>query len=216
MKAKQTALTVLTVGLILLSSLVAKVYFNARSELNLAEDHLSQNRFQQASTHFQRSLHWFFPGLDFKEDAAKGLWRIAEQYENAGDLQNAVDTYRLLRGSFYGARSFYTPGRHWIDRCNLKIAELMARQPPPSATDAQKSFAERKREYLSLLTAEKSPHANWALTAELGFSGWVACCVLFIFRGLSKSGELQSRPALIWGTGFLIFYGLWILGMSNT
>ena len=216
MKLKPLILQIGIILFIMASSFLVKVYLNASSHLETANKFLAEENYADASIHFQRSLDWFFPGLDLKEQAAEGLWNIARHFESKNDLQHALDTYRLLRGGFYGARSFYTPGKDWIQKCNLKIAELMARQPPTSPAEELKSFEQRQTEMLEVLTQEKSPYPKWALLAEVGFFGWVACSFLFIFRAMTSTGKIISRPAIGYSTAFLIFYALWIWGMSNT
>lgn len=216
MKLKPLALQIGIILFIMASSFLVKVYLNASSHLETANKFLAEKNYADASTHFQRSLDWFFPGLDLKEQAAEGLWNIAQHYESQNDLQQALDTYRLLRGGFYGARSFYTPGKDWIQRCNLKIAELMTRQPPTSPAEELKSFEQRQTEMLEVLTKEKSPYPEWALLTEVGFFGWVTCSFLFIFRAMTPVGKIIRRPAIGYSIAFLIFYALWIWGMSNT
>ena len=124
-----------------------------------------------------------------------------------------MNTYRILRSGFYSTRSLYTPGRVWIDRCNDKIAELMAKKTPSIETEASKSFSQRKSEYLTILSKEKHPYPFWSLLAVTGFLGWASCAAMFIFKGITKTGQIIAKPALYWSGGFLLSYGLWILGM---
>lgn len=199
--------------LLLGSSVAVKIYINAGDEFQIAEELLASGNPVKAVVHFERSIRWYLPGSSLKNKAARRIWETAEKFESAGDSENAINSYRLLRGGFYATRSFYTPGKEWIKRCNEKIATLMAQKPAVTEADKTRSFDDRKAEYLKILSAEKSPYASWAILCEIGFLGWVTCAVLFIFRGFGKSGQFKPRQAIYWAGGFIVFYGFWVIGM---
>ena len=194
-------------------STVIKVYISANSEFQSGEELLAQNNPKEAVVHFERAIRWYIPGLNLQEDAANKIWQIAQNYEAKHNLEKALNTYRILRSGFYSARSFFTPGRIWIEKCNDKIAELMANKTPALEVESTKSFSQRKSEYLSILSSEKHPYPFWSFLAVSGFLGWVSCAVMFIIRGISKSGQIVVRPAAYWTGGFLFSYGVWVVGM---
>jgi hypothetical protein len=194
-------------------STVYKVYINANSEFQTGEELFAQNNHKEAVVHFERVIRWYIPGLNLKDKAAQKLWEIAQNYEADHKLENALNTYRILRSGFYSARSFYTPGRIWIDKCNDKIAEIMANKSPTLEIQSAKSFSQRKSEYLSILASEKHPYPFWSFLAVTGFLGWVSCAVMFIIRGITKSGQIVTRQAAYWTGGFLLSYGVWLVGM---
>ena len=200
--------------LILIAGTLGKIYTNAVMELQQAEALLGQSQ-AEAVAHYERAIHWYLPGIGVQDRAAEGLWNIAGRYESSGDLQNAISNYRLLRGAFYATRSFFTPGQKWIALCNDKIAGIMAVQPPYSESEKSKPFAQRKAEALSALTADRPPYVRWALLAEMGFLGWLACAFMFIARAVAPSGKIHARPAFFWACGFALFYFLWLLGMGK-
>jgi len=167
-------------------------------------------------THYVRSIQWFVPGLDLQESAAEGLWNAGLQYEAENNSENALNAYRLLRGAFYSVRSFYTPGKTWILRCNEKIAVLMAKQPATSDSEKTKTREERLAANLKLLAGEKPPKPLWAMLAVFGFFGWIGSALFFIITGITQSGGIRARPAIICGSSFLLFHGLWVLGLFNT
>ncbi|MBI4389202.1 MAG: hypothetical protein HY580_03395 [Nitrospinae bacterium] len=212
---KNIGLPILAFIMISSAGLAAKVYMNAAAELRQGGEYSAKGLPDQAAVHYERSIRWYLPGLDIGENAAEGLWKTAAQYESRGDMENALNSYRLLRGAFYSARSFFTPGRKWIRRCNEKIAELMASRPPYSAADRSKPFEQRKSEALSLLSIEKPPFIQWALLSEFGFFGWVACAFLFAVKAMTPDGGIKARPAFLLSGAWAVFYGLWILGMAN-
>jgi len=197
---------------VVLLSTGLKVIWSAYDEWNHAE-FLVTKQPERALEHYERVIHWHVPFLSLSDDAAEKMWAYALNYEEQGNIEKALNTYRVLRGAFYAARSLYTPGKDWIVRCNEKIATLMASKPAYSKTEQKKSFEERKAEYLQLLSREKSPHAEWALLTEVGFFGWVTCAFIFILKGFTATGAFQTRPALRWAGGWLVCYVLWIWGM---
>jgi len=216
MSPKNHGSLILSLAFILVLSTMAKIYLNSKGELKLAEKLASQNHFREAVTHYERSIQWHVPGLNLQNRAAQGLWKIAQKYEAENDFENAINAYRLLRGAFYSVRSFYTPGKIWILRCNEKIATLMAGKPATSDSDKTKSHEERLAENWKLLSSEKPPKPFWAMMAVFGFFGWIACTVFFIIYAIKKSGEIQTQPAFIWGGGFVFFYSLWVAGLFYT
>ncbi len=207
---------ILVLGLFLIISTVGKIYFNSKHELRLAEESISKNNPADAMTHYVRSIQWFVPGLNLQDRAAQGLWKVALNYEAETDSENALNAYRLLRGAFYSVRSFYTPGKSWVLRCNEKIAVLMAQQPATSESEKSKTYEERLSANWKLLNDEKPPRPFWAMLAVCGFFGWIGSALFFIMNAMTKSGEIRSRPALIWSFSFIVFYGLWILGLFKT
>ena len=189
-----------------------KIVWNANDEWNHAQA-LESTDPDQAMEHYERVIHWHVPFLSLSDEAAEKMWGYASDREQQGDIEQALNTLRVLRGAFYAARSFYTPGQDWIVRCNKKIAALMASKPAYSPAGRNKSYDERQAEVLEMLSRERSPHAGWAVLTEIGFWGWVACAFLFIFKGFTPKGALQSRPALRWAGGWLVCYGLWVWGL---
>lgn len=201
--------------LILVVSTMGKIYISSTMELQEAEKFAAGDSPVEAVAHYERAMHWYLPLGGVQDRAAEGLWKIAVRQESAGDLENAINGYRLLRAAFYSTRSFFTPGQKWIALCNDKIAHIMALQPPYAEPDKSKTFEQRKTGALALLTAEKPPHFRWALLGEAGFLGWLACAFMFIFRALTASGKILAKPASFWGGGFLLCYALWLLGISK-
>ncbi|PIQ97733.1 MAG: hypothetical protein COV67_02505 [Nitrospinae bacterium CG11_big_fil_rev_8_21_14_0_20_56_8] len=193
-----------------------KVYFNATSELAIAGTYSAKGDLDNAVLHYGRSLHWYLPGLPSRNKAAEGMWNVAQQFEDKEKLEEALSVYRQLRGSIYSVRSLYTPDVSWIERCNEKIARLMALLPPSSEMERSKSFDQRKSDALNLLSRSVPPHTFWSLVAVGGFIGWVTCALGWIVRGFTPSGEFSVRRALPWGGGFMACYGLWILGLYWT
>jgi hypothetical protein len=202
-------------GLAILTLLTfLKVYLNGNEEFSIAEELFRKNNYTKATTHYERAIQWHIPGSSIPTLAAEKLWHISLFYESKNQTDEALKTCRLLRGAFYSTRSFFTPGKKWINLCNEKVAHWMAIKPD-LINEFPLSFENRKNKFLNNLQADRSPYTFWAILTEAGFFGWVACTVLFLIKGVTPTAGLKTRPAFIYSTAFLLFYTIWILGMLN-
>jgi tetratricopeptide (TPR) repeat protein len=176
----------------------------ARAEGDLAE----------AITHYQRSIKWYLPGAPFGNRSAEGLWEIGEAAQERGDQETALTAFQELRSSFYAARSFYTPGKEWIEKCNQKLAVLMAEREVSSSEKKKKaSLEELRQKHLDILGQKDRPDYFWSIVLEIGFFGWVGAVVGFIMQVFRGEKGFVVRRALGWGSLFLISYATWIIGM---
>jgi hypothetical protein len=204
-------------ALILFMSLtgIVKVILNGKEQLDAANHFLSEGNMPRAVDHFERAVGWYLPGWSVQTEAAAGMRFIADTYEERGEIQNALDTYRLLRGAIFATRSFFTPHQDLIALCNDRIATLMAKSPPARKSDEGKSFEERRRTNLEILSRERSPHSAWALVAEAGFFGWVGAVTALIVFGFSPAGDWRPKPAWTCAFLFLVFYAVWMTGLMK-
>jgi len=210
----KTITTYLLVALTLLTVFTCiKIVTNSKNEFDLAEEHLSRNELSKSITHYARALHWFLPFSKTPSLAAEKLWAIGQKLQTQNNSVEALKTYRILRSSFYSIRSIYTPGKKWIHLCNEKIAHLMAVRFIESQKNPAISLDDKKSLYLVLLEKDRPPYTFPSIMCEIGFFGWVASILLFIFKALSAQGHLKKRPALLFVSSFLIFYSMWIWGL---
>jgi len=198
----------------LLFLVVAYVGVQGYREYQRAEVAKAKKDLEAAITHYQRSIKWYLPGAFYVTRAADGLWQIGVEAEGKGDRQMALTAYQELRSSFYAARSFYTPGKEWIEKCNQKIAVLMAQwEAASSESKAKASLEELRQKHLAILTQKDRPDYFWSIVLEIGFFGWVGATVGFIMQVFQGEKGFVTKRALGWGTLFLISYFIWILGM---
>jgi hypothetical protein len=193
-----------------------KILMTGKNEFLLAEDHLAKNELSKAVNHYEKALHWFLPFSRTPYQAAEKLWEIAQNQQTQNQSIEALKTYRILRGAFYSVRSIYTPGKKWIHLCNEKIAHLMAVKFIESHEQPKTTFAEKKSEYLDLLETDRPPFTFASIISVIGFFGWTASILLFIFKALSQQGHLKKRPAILFASTFLFFYSIWVWGLFNT
>lgn len=192
----------------------SKIYLSSRSEFNTAEIALSNEDYLSAMTHYERAVLWYLPIGGYAERSAERLWEIAVIMEEI-DKKQALKAYRLLRSAFIASRSFYTPGKSWIDRSDQKIAGLMAEEPDYSEEDRNKSIEQKTEEALAILKQPIKPDPLWSVVLEIGFFGWVAGALLFIFRAFHSGQQMIIKRGLFWGGIVIFFYALWILGMMK-
>lgn len=55
----------------------------------------------------------------------------------------------------------------------------------------------------------------WSMVLLLGVIGWISTAIIFIFQAWDHEDNFNPRRALIWGVTFVVFYGVWILGLVN-
>jgi tetratricopeptide (TPR) repeat protein len=208
-------LCILAVLIILTLLTCAKIITNSQNEFVLADEHLAKNELSKATIHYERALHWYLPFFQTPYQAAEKLWTIAEILHSQNQIAEALKTYRILRSAFYSIRSFYTPGKNWIHRCNERIAHLMAEKFIASQKIQRNSFADKKSEYLFLLEEDRPPYTFYSVINEVGFFGWVFSIFLFIFKALTPQGKIKKHPAILFISSFFLFYVIWVWGLLN-
>ena len=210
---KSRLINILLVVILVVLAVFLKVYLSSRMEYRKAEAAFQQQDYHKAITHYERSIQWYTPASKYVAGAAQRLWQIGELTAGQGKSDLALEAYESLRSSFYAVRSFYTPYREWIDKCDEKIASLVAAKGPTVKRDIGKSYAQRRAEYLKLLKKDAAPDVTWSVLLEAGFIGWIGSTIAFIFQAFSRDGSFYNKKALFWGSLIIAFYALWIIGM---
>jgi hypothetical protein len=200
-------LPVITVIVFIILSIWTKSFFESRKNYRIAEEHLQAGDNTKAITFFDRSLHWYTPLNPYIQKSAESLWEIGLQAKQEGDIRLALVAVRTIRQGFYAARSFYTPGGGWIARCDTKIATLIDRElesfEPPEVQTRRPSV-------------DAEPDIFWTVILEIGLLGWVGSVIgFFVCTKRGENYQLSLRPAILWSTTIILFYGLWILGMTQ-
>jgi len=196
------------------SLILVKVFLSSRYEFKEAGIADAKGNIREAITHYERAILWYLPVGGYVTPSAERLWEIGRDLEET-DVKLALIAYRSLRSAFYATRSFYTPGRSWIDRTDERISALMALAPPAFEKEKRMSQAERKDQALAILKRPMRPYAGWSIILEVGFWGWIAGTLLFIFRAFNTEHQLNMRRGFFWGGVAIFFYSLWIVGMMN-
>lgn len=211
---RKPALKVIFIAVCLCLAIVAVVwgraFYSSMHACQQGERYLEKDQYVKAITFFDRSIHWHTPFNPYVSRSARYLWEICEQAERQGDVQLALIAVRTIRQGFLGTRSFYTPGEDWIRRCDDKIVSL-------TAGDSGGEDLNPDRALSRSLHGAQEPDIFWTLILEIGLFGWIGSVIGFLLQGLTRGGspKLRSGPAVFWGIMTIVFYVLWILGMTR-
>lgn len=104
----------------------SNVLLRSRRHFKDGERYLQEEKFIQAITSYESSAHAYTPWNNHVARSLERLWEIGQILEKQHeDPTYPLVAYRSLRSSVYAVRSFYTPNKEWISRCDVKIAELV-------------------------------------------------------------------------------------------
>jgi hypothetical protein len=203
---------VVLVVVVFLAMVWVRAFYGSMRAYEQGEGHFEKGQFVQAITFFDRSIHWYTPYNPYVEKSANKLWEIGRRSQQDGDVKLALIAVRAIRGGFYSARSFYTPGKNWIRMCDKKIHEL------EELEKVQKGLQSEAE--MGVPVGEKSqevpgPNPGWSVVVVLSFLGWVGSIIVFIFRAFGAKKEEKGRLSrgAPWLGMAAVFYGLWIIGM---
>ena len=189
-----------------------RVLLGAVSEHTAGIDAAQLKDYPAAIHHFDRAIHWYSPGAGAVLGSIEGLQQIGDMYQSSGDTQNALYAFRILRSALSSVRHVRQPFPDVIQQCNRQIAALMAQSVDPDKGEDFK--AEREKRYAQL-SAPVGPNTGYALLAEAGFVGWVACAFLFIWLGVGPVKGFAARRAALFAGLFVLCYILWIVGLAK-
>jgi len=194
----------------ILGVLVFRMNYESKKEYYLGEKAHRAGKVEEAISHFDRALHWYYPGNPHIEVAAQGLWKIGQSVEGP-NRKIALMAYDALRGGILSTRSFYVPHRTWLEKANGRIARLRAEEEVESNKKAD--IAKTVEYHQKLLAHEEQPNLFWSLVVTLGFLGWAGSVAGFIWRGFDREGRMLLRPSLPWIASTTLCFGAWIAGL---
>lgn len=215
-KQKFVRFTLMIVVLVIIGLIMVwgRAFYGSMEAYHRGEVYLKGDQYIRAITFFDRSIHWYTPFSPYVHRSAERLWEICIKAEQRGDIRLALIATRTIRRGFYAARSFYTPGKNWINKCDLKINELMLLERN------QKEMRDAPTQLDKPITARQkptTPSTLWSIIVEIGFLGWIGSVIGFIMfacKGDRKVRLLASK-GLAWASLALIFFALWIVGMMK-
>jgi hypothetical protein len=142
--------------------------------------------------------------------SAERLWQIGLHAENEADVRLALIAFRTIRRGFHAAESFYTPGKEWIHRCDIKIAALTGKNIGVQRSTGGERVTPGERKF-------PAPDIFWTIMLEVGFLGWIGSVTAFLIHALTegKTPRLRLKPAFFWGTMVIVFFSMWIVGMAG-
>ncbi len=184
----RTLRTVAVIVVVFLAMVWMRAFYGSMKTYDTGEKYFELGQFIQAITFFDRSIHWYTPYNPYVEKSAKKLWEIGERSQREADTKLALIAIRAIRGGFYSARSFYTPGKNWIRMSDRKIHELEAiesGQRKLHETTMRVSAGEESQE-------DPGPNPGWSVVVVLSFLGWVGSLLAFIPCAFGAKGEGKS------------------------
>ena len=204
------------VGLIALALFVVwvRAFWGSLKAYHEGEDCLKEDQIIAAVTHFDRAIHWYTPFNPFVEKSAQRLWEISAEAQKRGDPRLAFIALRAIRRGFYSARSFYTPGKDWIDRAETRIAILLPLEETNEA-HVGRSITPTKNKTQAGKTS--GPNVLWAIIMEIGFLGWIGSAIglIITFQRRSKGSPAVPLPPFLWGALIVLFFTIWLIGMMK-
>ncbi len=190
---------------VLCATAYVRAFLRSNEFLESAQAFENQGKIEEALSDYQIAMRAYVPFASAPKEAALALQRL-----------NTLESLNRLRGGILATRSFYSPFGEMLPATNQKIAELMADET--LATNASEVIRGRSREklisnYLAFLQLDQVPSPWWSLVLIGGLLGWMASVLLFIFRGLTKEGGLNKRPAIVFAVCAMLSFGVWLLGL---
>jgi len=215
-KQKYVRFTLMIVVLVIIGLIMVwgRAFYGSMEAYHQGEVYLKEDQYIRAIIFFDRSIHWYTPFSPYVHRSAERLWEICIKAEQRGDIRLALIATRTIRRGFYAARSFYTPGKNWINKCDLKINELMLLER--NQKEMQDAPTQQDK---PIRAGQKSttPSTLWSIIVEIGFLGWIGSAIGFVLFACKGEGEARfvTSKAIVWGTLALIFFTLWVVGMMK-
>ena len=192
----------------------ARAFYGSMQACQEGEIHFKANQYIKAITFFDRSIHWYTPLNPYVGKSAERLWEICKDAQKREDIRLALIAARTIRRGFIAARSFYTPGKDWIEKCDLRIHELLIIEQGRNG-----GLKREELEEISVLEDPqvKGPDIVWSIILLGGLLGWIGSVIGFIISGFrtSQKARLLSFSNLKWIILWAAFFTIWIVGMMR-
>jgi hypothetical protein len=190
-----------------------KVFYLQRSHFMNAEDFSSKQEWKLAIREYDNAMHFYTPLSPYIRRSAEKLWLIGEMFEKQGRPEWARLAYASIRSSLYASRSFYTPNKDWIRKCDDRIADLNTRLLIREGSAKPGEADTEKLKQLYLLRVSRAPDTLWAVLAEVAFLGWLVSALHIILKGFDGSGKHGMRFGLYGIIFFLATFTLWVVSL---
>ncbi len=198
---------------VLLLLLAVRVVGAASGELREADRLHRRGEVDASIAHYRRAARWYAPGNPYSTEALDRLAEIGAAAEREADRERALAAWRSIRGAILGARSFYVPHPERLARADEHIATLMA-EVPPAPIDTARSPQERRDAHLALLREVPRPAVGWSILALLGLATWIVAAFAFVTRAIDEDDRLVGASARLWGTVWIVGFGLFVVGLA--
>jgi hypothetical protein len=211
-KNSRTIFAGVALAVIFLLMVWARVFYGSMQACGEGEIHLQKAQYIRAITFFDRSIHWYTPFNPYVRKSAEHLWKISMDAQARGDIHLALIAAKTIRRGFVSARSFYLPDRDWIEKCDLRIYELLK-----IGQEKNDNLIEIKIIKGSVFDDPqvKGPDIFWSIILLTGFLGWIGSVIAFLMSGLRASQESKALNVsnFKWIVLWAVCFTVWIIGM---
>ena len=198
---------------VLFIAIWTRAFIGSMKDCAQGEAFFSDKQYAKAITFFDRSMHWYTPFNPYIERSAEYLWEISNRAEEINDDQLSIIALETIRNSFYGTRSFYSPGTIWIKRCEDSLTYIVRKQYEEKFKIGD--VGSKGNDNYESNMRYNDPVIFWTLILEIGLLGWIGAIIGFIYFCLGEHNKPDNyiRTRWFWISLIVINYGLWIFGM---
>lgn len=159
---------------------------------------------------YERVILSHFPLSPYTKKAVQGSLRECESFK---EDSKKLYCYETLRSSLIQIKSFYQPYEDELEKLKPVIAHLRAMEMIKWKDNAlsMKDYQSLYESYLNLLKYENAPSNFWSAVGVFSLIGWISALLVMIFKGLGS--PIDKKYILIGIVGFVLFLGLWIIGL---
>jgi hypothetical protein len=176
----------LTVTLLALAVLTARVVYDGERELRLSDAAFDRGDVRAATVHARRAAALYVPGAPHIGPAYARLTAIAVGAEAAGDQVVAKRAWGAVRGAALETRHLWVVRSSELDEANRNLARLESLADRASGPGAARAM----QEALGRLRQDDAPRTPWVAALVLGFLLAAVGLALVGWRGVTADGQI--------------------------
>jgi len=212
--SKALVIRISLVAILLLGAVAGRVFYLQRGHFMEAERRYAAGDLKLAIREHGTAMKFHFPLSSYTWRSAERLWGIGLRFEEEAELLKAQAAYSAIRSSLYAARSLYTPGRDWIERCDDKLASLRAEMLVEEGRVPPGEYEAARLRHLAALQTDRAPGPLWSALAWAFFLMFLASVGHLIFRGFGPGARLRRKEAAVGLIGAMFSFMLWLLALA--
>jgi hypothetical protein len=190
-----------------LGTLAIRVVVEGRAALIDGDSAMAQSDPFAAVRAYEASARWYLPLAPHVNSAYERLRALTKSQQPGV----ALAAWRGIRSASRATRGLWTPHADDLAAADRAIAELSARDPEAGPVAPGADPAAREAWYRSRLARDNRP--SHVVVAVLGIVLWVGGAFGLVRRGITASGGLARRPALISAATIVVGLVCWAVGL---